>query len=196
MGASVYKHLLMMRCDGFVLKGFRLIVLTCCLCCFVIGQNNLKENTNSLVKTKSDTYTKAAYDFFLCDLFSYEPATFPGGIEGWAKFLSDSLTYPYSGLCYHQPLKVEIKIKFIIETDGSIMHIECLDPLQDSAFYHAAVEVMKISPKWMTAKRNGTAIANAVVQKFIFMTMDEQDFKKEIPSACDGHIFEKLAPIL
>ena len=107
-----------------------------------------------------------------------ENAKFPGGDEGCFKFISENVRYPK--LCQYFGVQGRVIVRFVIEKDGSITHIEKvrgagktlsevevtsykqehpdseeqLEAGQDlgELLYEEAVRVLKEMPKWEPAK--------------------------------------------
>lgn len=81
--------------------------------------------------------------------------SFPGGPDAYLKFLSKNIKYPE--VMRDRQIEDDINVQFIIEIDGSLSHLRALN----SAGYgtaEEAVRVMKLSPKWLPAYKNGRAV--------------------------------------
>ena len=94
--------------------------------------------------TADDVYNSAAVDV---------KPEFPGGV---------SELYKYVGRNFSMPTYKEFKggrmiVRFVIEIDGSITHIEVK---KDAGFgsKEEAIRVFKASPKWQPAEKNGQKV--------------------------------------
>ncbi len=80
-------------------------------------------------------------------------AQFPGGEKDWYKYLSKHVTWP-KGV---EDSFGKVIAKFFIEKDGRVTNIRIVQHLsaeQDAV----AVNVLKASPKWIPAYKDGVAI--------------------------------------
>jgi hypothetical protein len=81
--------------------------------------------------------------------------SFPGGPDAYLKFLSKSIKYPE--VMRDRQIEDDVNVQFIVEIDGSLSHIRALNsPGYGTA--EEAVRVMKLSPKWRPAYKNGRAV--------------------------------------
>ena len=94
-----------------------------------------------------------------------ESAEFPGGIEGWGKFLSTNLKYPNQA----SKLGVEgrVFIQFIVEKDGSLSNIEVLKGI-GAGCDKEAKRVVTDSPKWIPGKIAGESVRQKYIQNIYF----------------------------
>ena len=78
--------------------------------------------------------------------------TFKGNVNQW---ISQNLTYP--AVAYELGIEGRVMVKFIIEKDGSLSHVQVLRGIEP-ALDKEAVNVVKRMPKWNPAMRNGQPI--------------------------------------
>ncbi|MFZ4457064.1 MAG: energy transducer TonB [Bacteroidales bacterium] len=91
-------------------------------------------------------------------------ASFPGGEIEYEIFMRRNLGYPLS---MEEGLAV---VQFVINKDGHISNIECLNK-PDEYIVRAAVEFVKLMPKWIPALKNGEEV-NSIKVLPIFFKLD------------------------
>lgn len=95
------------------------------------------------------------------------PAQFPGGAAGWKKFLEKKM---------NRDLPVEngapagtyvAAVSFLVDTDGNISDIQLL---KNSGYGtgEEVIRLMKISPKWVPATKNGQNINSRQTQSITY----------------------------
>ena len=91
-------------------------------------------------------------------------AEFPGGLNGWRKYLSENLTYPAA---LKEKLSGNVHARVYVDKTGTVTRVEILKslhPLLDAE----VVRVMKNSPKWKPAWQNGKAVSFMFTQPVTF----------------------------
>ena len=81
---------------------------------------------------------------------------FPGGEKAMIEFLQRNIKYPT--VAQEQGIQGAVRLRFVIEKDGTIDKIEVsrsLDPSCDKE----AVRVVKSMPKWSQGRQNGVSVA-------------------------------------
>ena len=81
--------------------------------------------------------------------------SFPGGMPALMKWLSDNMKYPPSAA--ENGVQGRVIVQFVVEKDGSVTDVHVarsVDPSLDKE----AVRVVKIMPKWIPGKQNGSAV--------------------------------------
>jgi protein TonB len=82
----------------------------------------------------------------------------------WADFLENHMTYPEGAR--RNEIQGTVTVKFVIETDGSVSHVEALygpEALKDNA----AHLVMR-SPKWTPAMQDGKKVRSYKMQPIVY----------------------------
>jgi TonB family protein len=74
--------------------------------------------------------------------------SFPGGLKGWSKFLELNLRYPHDALSMQ--VQGVVKVKFVVQKDGSISDLEILSSPHKSMSAEV-LRLMKKSPSWVPA---------------------------------------------
>lgn len=124
-----------------------LILLACCA-------------TNSVTakqKQQTDTAQKKYAD--------EKPAAFPGGIEGWRKYLEANLQYPKKA--QRKQIQGLVKVKMVVDAKGNVGEVEAMnDP--GGGLAAEAVRVIKEGPKWIPAFQNGKNVTYRFVQSITF----------------------------
>ena len=97
------------------------------------------------------------------------PPAFPGGPAAWLAFLQRYLASPED---LEPGQRVEVLVRFWIDTDGSISRPEIIKSGGNS-FDKEVLRVLKKMPKWEAAMQNGNFIAVAYTQPVIFMGVEQ-----------------------
>ncbi|HCN84800.1 MAG TPA: hypothetical protein DIT07_14455 [Sphingobacteriaceae bacterium] len=89
---------------------------------------------------------------------------FPGGPQGWVKFVGDNYNYPK--MARENNVSGKVIISFIIEKDGSLTDFRVV---RDFGFGtgEEAVRMMKTSPKWTPGIQNGLKVRVTYYQPII-----------------------------
>jgi TonB family protein len=80
---------------------------------------------------------------------------FPGGINGWNKYLSENMIYPTQAR--RMGVEGTVIVVFVINTDGSIQDVEVLRGIGGGCD-EEAIKVVKNSPKWEPGKQKGKPV--------------------------------------
>lgn len=97
-------------------------------------------------------------------------AAFPGGLDGWAKYLSDHLDFPEGYKITHGD-KAIVVIDATIGEDGTVNDVTVSVPFYP-AFDRMAEIAMKKSPKWMPAIDHNRKVKAYIRQPVIFSQPD------------------------
>ena len=116
-----------------------------------------KAQTTDSAKTKETNNIVSAntvnQDSIYADVDQY--AQFPGGLDNFYRFLGRNIRYPTDARDAKQQGRV--KIQFVIEKNGSLSNIIVIRGVSPS-IYAEAIRVLKMSPKWIPAKKNGEVV--------------------------------------
>jgi TonB family protein len=81
--------------------------------------------------------------------------SFPGGTQGFSRFLSENIRYPK--LARENNVTGRVFIQFVVERDGSLTDMKVLrDP--GSGLGDEALRVLNLCPKWTPGLQNGQAV--------------------------------------
>lgn len=83
------------------------------------------------------------------------PAKFPGGINQLHVYLKENFKYPPQ---YNYKIRKIIKVKFRINTDGSVYNIEILDGI-NTELNEEAIRLIQNMPKWYPAYQDGNPVS-------------------------------------
>jgi|SRR6185503_154422 len=75
---------------------------------------------------------------------------FPGGLKGYTKFLSKNLKWPQGS---HESTG-RVILSFVVERDGRLSHFK-IERSIGKELDAEAIRVLKLSPKWTPAIKNG-----------------------------------------
>ncbi len=118
-------------------------------------KEKLKEVTVAGYKTEPEiVFTKAEI-----------MASFPGGLDGWRKYLQTNLKYPETA--QKKGTQGTIRVQITVEKDGSLSEIKVLNNLGDG-LAEEAVRVLKQGPKWNPAEQNGRKVSSRFIQTISF----------------------------
>jgi len=97
-----------------------------------------------------------------------EPA-FPGGVEGFYKFLGSKVRYPDDAKA--NDIQGKVITKFVIEKNGTLSHIENVkSPIQSMG--DEVIRAVKLSPLWMPPIQNGMPVRMQYTFSFAFTIAD------------------------
>lgn len=92
--------------------------------------------------------------------------SFPGGYEALTAFMEKNIVYPDD--CYWIDLEGVVKVKYVIDEEGNITHVEVLkNELLPSALEEVK-RVLKLMPKWAPAMKDGKPVKTYFVQPIHF----------------------------
>lgn len=123
--------------------------------------------SNSFFGNSQTTDTSATYnDNTIYDTVD-SVATFPGGKPAWNKFVEKNLN-PLVGVENGAKKGTyKVKIRFTVMKDGTLKDFEPMTNYKHG-FEEEAIRVLKLSPKWLPAKKNGANVNSKTVQEQIF----------------------------
>ena len=91
-------------------------------------------------------------------------AEFPGGNGAWYNYLIRNVSYPEWVL--RRGIRGTVLVKFVVEEDGTITNIKAVSGPNE--LRQSAIDVIKMSPKWLPSKRNGVPIKSEKTQLINF----------------------------
>lgn len=95
----------------------------------------------------------------------FELPTYKGGISAFSKYLSSKITYPSDAV--RQRISGRVILSFVVEKNGELTDIKCLQPLWPSLDAEA-IQVLKKSGKWMPGKYRGLPVRIVFTQPIAF----------------------------
>lgn len=84
-----------------------------------------------------------------------EPPLFPGGETELTRWLQSQLQYP--AIASENGIQGKVTLRFVVEPDGSVAHVEVLGSLEPSCD-REAVRVVSRMPKWKPGRQNGDPV--------------------------------------
>jgi len=94
---------------------------------------------------------------------------FPGGVEGWRRFLQKNLKSRESDEAY----KITVIVKFVVNEDGSISNLEIAQS-GGQEFDNEVLRVMKKSPKWIAGSNGGRKVKVYHAQPVVFINQVDE----------------------
>ncbi|HMP92789.1 MAG TPA: TonB family protein, partial [Phnomibacter sp.] len=90
---------------------------------------------------------------------------FPGGRDGWLKYLERNLRYPDAAL--KNGTQGKVQVEFLVDVYGNISNIKALNNPGDG-LAEEAIKLIAKGPKWVPAVQNGLVVNAKVVQDITF----------------------------
>jgi len=97
-------------------------------------------------------------------------ASFPGGKPAWNKFVEKNLDPNVGVENGANKGTYKVKIKFTVTKDGTLQDFEPVTKFKHG-FEDEVIRMIKLSPKWTPAKKNGVNVNSKVVQEQVFIIM-------------------------
>ena len=97
-------------------------------------------------------------------------ATFPGGRNAWNKFIENNLNALVGVENGAKRGTYNVKIKITVTKDGTLKDFVPMTKFKHG-FEEEAIRVLKMSPKWIPAKKNGKIVNSSLeqIQTFIII---------------------------
>lgn len=89
---------------------------------------------------------------------------FPGGEEGWIRFLKNNLTYPAKAV--RKKIEGTVVVQFIVDKNGELSAIEAISGPE--LLQTAATDIIKASPRWKPAIQDGRIVKSYKKQPITF----------------------------
>lgn len=147
------------------------------LICSVLGMEQKKvsvKQVNKDKKIKMET-EKQSPAFTIVD----EMPDFPGGQIALMAFINKNVRYPVSA--QENGIEGRVTCSFIVEKDGNISNLNVtkgVDPLLD----HAAMDVIKLMPKWIPGKSKGIPVPVKYTVPITFHLTGAESSLPEVPA--------------
>ncbi len=93
------------------------------------------------------------------------PATFPGGMDGWRRYLERNLQYPESA--QEAGTQGVVRVQLVVDKEGNVSEVKALNDPGDGLGAEAE-RVIKKGPKWIPAEQNGRKVTFRFVQTVTF----------------------------
>ena len=143
----------------------KLISALALLCCvynsFAQTDTTQKQATTTVKSDTSKTANNADGAFSKVEVDS----KFPGGLEGWASFLQQNLTYPRKAV--RKEIQGTVVLQFIVCTDGTVCDIEAISGPEE--LREAAVAALKKTPNWIPAIQDGRNVKSYKKQPIVYL---------------------------
>ena len=97
-------------------------------------------------------------------------AGFPGGKPAWNKFVEKNLDANVGVENGAKKGTYKVKIKFTVTRDGTLKDFEPVTKFKHG-FEDEVIRVLKLSPKWVPAKKNGVTVNSKLIQEQVFVIM-------------------------
>jgi protein TonB len=93
------------------------------------------------------------------------PATFPGGMDGWKRYLERNFQYPEAA--QEAGTQGVVRVQLVVDKDGNVTEVKALNDPGDGCAAEAE-RVIRKGPKWIPAEQNGRKVSYRFVQTVTF----------------------------
>ena len=101
-------------------------------------------------------------------------AKFPGGLDGWKKYLERNLDAQVAANDGAAEGNYTVKVQFIVDKEGNISNVQAIEvPKPCPSCGPEAVKVIKKGPKWEPAVQNGRNVIYQAIQFVTFQVAQE-----------------------
>lgn len=101
-------------------------------------------------------------------------AKFPGGMEGWKRYLERNLDAQVASNDGAPAGNYQVKVQFIVDKEGNISNVQAIEvPKACPSCGPEAVKVIKKGPKWEPAVQNGRNVIYQAIQFVTFQVAEE-----------------------
>jgi protein TonB len=101
-------------------------------------------------------------------------AKFPGGMEGWKRYLERNLNANVAADDGAPTGNYTVKVQFIVDKEGGISNVQAIEvPKACPSCGPEAVKVIKKGPKWEPAVQNGRNVIYQAIQFVTFQVAEE-----------------------
>ncbi len=101
-------------------------------------------------------------------------AKFPGGMEGWKRYLERNLDANVAANDGAPMGNYTVKVQFIVDKSGAISNVQAIEvPKTCPSCGPEAVKVIKKGPKWEPAVQNGRNVIYQAIQFVTFQVAEE-----------------------
>lgn len=94
---------------------------------------------------------------------------YPGGVNGWKRFLNKTLTYPTDA--QEKDIQGVVVVKFVVDKTGAVSNIQAI--AGPAELRDEAVRVISKSGKWKPAIQNGYEVNSYKTQSIVFKLQSE-----------------------
>jgi protein TonB len=98
-------------------------------------------------------------------------ASFPGGIQAWARFLNKNLKYPDEA--EQAGIGGTVVVQFVVDLDGNVSDVKSISGPEAGGLREEAERVIRKSGKWVPAVQNGRHVKSYRRQPVIFSIVQE-----------------------
>ncbi len=100
-------------------------------------------------------------------------AMFPGGAEGWKRYLERNLDVNIATDEGASVGMYKVMVQFVVDKDGSISQVKAIEVPKDCpGCGPEAVRVIKKGPKWIPAIQNGIGVTYQAIQSVTFQVVN------------------------
>jgi protein TonB len=124
------------------------------------GNGNVVEKPKQEEDDGNTIFTKVEVD-----------ASYPGGMQAWARFLHKNLNFPQDAV--EKNIQGAVMVQFIVDKEGNVSDVEIVSGPTDGGLREEAIRVIKKSGKWTPAIQNGRVVKSYKRQPLVFQ-MTEQ----------------------
>ena len=94
-----------------------------------------------------------------------EPATPPGGMAAFYKYIAENMKYPAQAR--RMGIEGKVYVQFVVDKDGSLTEVQAVKGI-GAGCDEEAVRVIKGAPKWSPPKQRGKPVKQRIVVPIVF----------------------------
>ena len=136
-----------------------LLITILLVCSSLVFAQTSDTTTNSTSKELNDTTIYTDVD---------TPASFPGGQPAWISYIQKILDPTVGVENGAKKGKYNVLIKFTVTKDGTLKDFVPVTKYKHG-FEDEVIRVLKLSPKWIPAKKNGVIVNSTTEQLQVFI---------------------------
>ncbi|MES2774825.1 MAG: energy transducer TonB [Bacteroidota bacterium] len=124
-------------------------------------EKDFEEQTDSLKVLQKADSTYDDKTFIKVEV----PAEFPGGLDGWRRYLERNLNYPKKAA--KNKTQGTVKVQVVVESNGTLSEVAALNDPGDGLAQEAE-RIIRKGPNWKPAEQNGRKVKHRFVQTITF----------------------------
>ncbi|MCU0335821.1 MAG: energy transducer TonB [Chitinophagaceae bacterium] len=94
-----------------------------------------------------------------------QPAEYPGGVEGWRRYMEANLQYPKKAV--RRNTQGVARVQFLVDTLGRVSDVSIIDDPGDG-LGEEAMRIIRESGRWIPAMRQGRKVRFRHIQAITF----------------------------
>lgn len=138
----------------------------------LVKQETIESHNDSLIKLETiepdidgiPVFGDTVREQWICDFPGGVESSFPGGSEGWSRFLEKHLVYPADAI--DKEIQGRVVLKFKVCEDGKVCDVEAIRGPE--ILRQAALQAFAYTPDWEPALSKGIPVMSYKQQSILF----------------------------